>query len=323
MNINLDKLKNTNLILGMLAIILIIGFLVGFYSSSILFESDPETPYFSLNSNSSDKTVILPATTELAVSEGWAGQRLCLPGRGKFATKENEPYILSYTTTGELTSIYLISKNEMPPPWKSGENLVASGTELIDYQHWNLLVHFDNPLSSCKTLQSKNTAGYCDAFDCNLKGSGERATPTPYMSPTPTPQPSSIVQKVTVNLTSSKPLKLDSDSDPDEISKMIIDNANGDSANLANVLSGIVSSLQNTGYVSNTWIDNVSHKGIKGNLKSDLLQGLVSDVPSSTDVNLTIWITDDHHIKRLKIEGALSTSDSSDSTRTFEISEVE
>ena len=92
MNINLDKLKNTKIILGMLAIILIIGFLVGFYSSSILFESDPETPYFSLNSNSSDKTVILPATTELAVSEGWAGQRLCLPGRGKFATKENEPW---------------------------------------------------------------------------------------------------------------------------------------------------------------------------------------------------------------------------------------
>ena len=323
MNINLDKLKNTKFILGILAIILIIGFLVGFYSSSILFESDPEIPYFALNSGSSDKTVILPATAEHAVTEGWTGQSLCLPGRGKFATKENEPYILSYTTAGDLTSIYLISTDEMPLPWRQGENLVASGTELIDYQHWNLLVHFDNPLSSCKTLQSKNTAGYCDAFDCNLKGSGERATPTPYMSPTPTPQPSSIVQKVTANLTSSKPLKLDPNSDPDEISKMIINNANGDSANLANVLSGIVSSLQNTEYVSNTWIDNVSHKGIKGTVNSDLLQGLVSDVPSSTDLNFTIWITDDHHIKRLKIEGALSTSDSSDSTRTFEISEIE
>ena len=323
MNINLDKLKNTKIILGILAIILIIGFLVGFYSSSILFESDPEIPYFALNSDSSDKTVILPTTAELALSEGWAGQRLCLPGRGKFATKENEPYILSYTTTGELTSIYLISTDEMPPPWRQGDNLVASGAELIDYQHWNLLVHFDNPLSSCKTLQSKNTAGYCDAFDCNLKGSGERATPTPYISPTPTPQPSAILQKVTDNLTSSKPLKLDSGSDPDEISKMIINKATSESANLANVLSGIVSSLKNTEYGNNTWIENISHKGIKGTVKSDLLQGLVSDVPSSTDVNLTIWITDDHHIKRLKIEGALSTSDSSDSTRTFEISEVE
>ena len=323
MNINLDKLKNTKIILGILAIILIIGFAVGFYSSSALFESDPEIPYFSLNSDSSDKTVILPATTELAVTEGWTGQRLCLPGRGKFATKETTPYILTYNTAGQLTSIYLISKDEMPLPWRQGDNLVASGTELIDYQHWNLLVHFDNPLSSCKTLQSKNTAGYCDAFDCNLKGSGERATPTPYISPTPTPQASSIIQKITADLTSSKPLKLDSDSDPDEISKMIINNANGEPGNLANVLSGIVSSLQNTEYGSNTWIDNVSHKGIKGTVNSDLLQSLVPDVPSNTNVNLTIWITDDHHIKRLKIEGALSASDSSDSTRTFEISEVE
>ena len=323
MNINLDKLKNTKIILGTLAIILIIGVLVGFYSSSILFESNPEIPYFALNSDSSDKTVILPTTAELALSEGWAGQRLCLPGRGKFATKENEPYILSYTTTGELTSIYLISNDEMPLPWRQGDNLVASGTELIDYQHWNLLVHFDNPLSSCKTLQSKNTAGYCDAFDCNLKGSGERATPTPYISPTPTPQPSAILQKVTDNLTSSKPLKLDSGSDPDEISKMIINKATSESANLANVLSGIVSSLKNTEYESNTWIENISHKGIKGTVKSDLLQGLVSDVPSSTDLNFTIWITDDHHIKRLKIEGALNASDSKDSARTFELSEVE
>ena len=323
MNINLDKLKNTKIILGILAIILIIGVLVGFYSSSILFESDPEIPYFALNSDSSDKTVILPTTAELALSEGWEGQRLCLPGRGKFATKENEPYILSYTTTGELTSIYLISNDEMPLPWRQGDNLVASGTELIDYQHWNLLVHFDNPLSSCKTLQSKNTAGYCDAFDCNLKGSGERATPTPYISPTPTPQPSAILQKVTDNLTSSKPLKLDSGSDPDEISKMIINKATSESANLANVLSGIVSSLKNTEYESNTWIENISHKGIKGTVKSDLLQGLAPDVPTSTDTDLTIWITDDYHIKRLKIEGPLSASDSKDSARTFEISEVE
>ena len=323
MNINVDKLKNTKIILGILAIILIIGVLVGFYSSSILFESNPEIPYFALNSDSSDKTVILPTTAELALSEGWAGQRLCLPGRGKFATKENEPYILSYTTTGELTSIYLISNDEMPLPWRQGDNLVASGTELIDYQHWNLLVHFDNPLSSCKTLQSKNTAGYCDAFDCNLKGSGERATPTPYISPTPTPQPSAILQKVTDNLTSSKPLKLSSTSDTDEISKTIINNANGESGNLANALSSIVSNLQNTEYGNNTWIENISHKGIKGTVKSNLLQGLAPDVPTSTDTDLTIWITDDYHIKRLKIEGPLSASDSKDSARTFEISEVE
>jgi hypothetical protein len=323
MNINLDKLKNTKIVLGILSIILIIGVLVGFYSSSILFEPDLQAPYFSLNSESLDKAVILPATSELAVAEGWSGQRLCLPGRGKFATKENEPYILSYTTNGELTSIYLISNDEMPLPWRQGDNLVASGTELIDYEHWNLLIHFANPLSSCKTLQSKNTAGYCDAFDCNLKGSGERATPTPYMSPTPTPQASSIVQKVTDNLTSSKRLKLSSTSDTDEISKTIINNANAAPGNLANILSGIVSGLENTEYGSNTWIDNVSHKGIKGIVNGDLLQDLVPDASSTADVNLTIWVTDDYQMKRIKIEGPLSKSDSKDSARTFEISEAE
>ena len=323
MNINVDKLKNTKVIIGIIAIILIIGFVVGLYSSRILLKSEPEASYFALNSGSSDNAFILPTTSELAVAEGWEGQGLCIPGRGKFATKETTPYILTYNTAGQLTSIYLISKDEMPLPWKLGENLLASGVELVDYQHWNLLVHFDNPLSACKTLQSKNTTGYCDPIQCDLRGSGERATPTPYISPTPTPQPSAILQKVTDNLTSSKPLKLDSGSDPDEISKMIINKATSESANLANVLSGIVSSLKNTEYESNTWIENISHKGIKGTVKSDLLQGLVSDVPSSTDLNFTIWITDEHHIKRLKIEGALSASDSKDSARTFEISEVE
>ena len=197
MNIILDKLQNTKVILGILAIILVIGFVVGLYSSRSLFKSDPEPSYFALNSGSSENAVILPTTTELAVAEGWEGQGLCLPGRGHFAAKENTPYILSYNTAGQLTSIYLISNDEMPLPWRIGENLMASGTELVDYQHWNILVHFDNPLSSCKTLQSKNTSGYCDPFDCNLKGSGERATPTPYMSPTPTPQASFILQKVT------------------------------------------------------------------------------------------------------------------------------
>ena len=133
----------------------------------------------------------------------------------------------------------------------------------------------------------------------------------------------SIIQKITANLTSSNPLKFDSDSDPDEISKMIINNANGEPGNLANVLSGIVSSLQNTEYGSNTWIDNVSHKGIKGIVSGDLLQDLLPDAPSTAEVNITIWVTDDYQMKRLKIEGPLSTSDSKDSARIFEVSEVE
>lgn len=323
MNINLGKLNNIKVILGILAIILIIGFVVGFYSAKTLSKSEPEASYFGLNSGNSENALKLPTTSELAVAEGWEGQGLCIPGRGKFATKESIPYILTYNTAGQLTSIYLISKGEMPPPWKSGENLIASGIEIVDYKHWNLLVHFDNPLSACKTLQSKNTSGYCDPIQCDLRGSGERATPTPYISPTPTPQASTILQKVTVSLTSSKTLKLESSSSLDEISETIINNATNESTNLANILSKIVSGMKNTAYDSNTWIDNVSHKGIKGTVNSDLLQDLVPNVDSGTDLNITIWITDTHQIKRFKIEGALNTSDPNDSARTFEISEVE
>ena len=323
MNINLDKLNNTKVILGILAIILIIGFVVGIYSARILSKSDPEISYFALNSGTPENEFQLPTTTELAVAEGWEGQGLCIPGRGKFATKETTPYILTYNTAGQLTSIYLISKDEMPAPWKSGENLIASGIEIVDYQHWNLLIHFDNPLSACKTLQSKNTSGYCDPIQCDLRGSGERATPTPYISPTPTPQASVTVQKITESLKSSNLLKIDSNSDPDEISEVIINNAATNTTELTKLLSGIVSGLKNTEYVSNTWIDNVSHKGIKGIVSGDLLQDLVPDAPSTAEVNITIWVTDDYQMKRLKIEGPLSTSDSKDSARIFEVSEVE
>ena len=92
---------------------------------------------------------------------------------------------------------------------------------------------------------------------------------------------------------------------------------------MANILSGIVSGLENTEYGSNTWIDNVSHKGIKGIVNGDLLQDLVPDASSTADVNLTIWVTDDYQMKRIKIEGPLSKSDSKDYARTFEISEAE
>ena len=54
-----------------------------------------------------------------------------------------------------------------------------------------------------------------------------------------------------------------------------------------------------------------------------MLQDLVPDASSTADVNLTIWVTDDYQMKRIKIEGPLSKSDSKDSARTFEISEAE
>ena len=73
MNINLDKLNNTKVILGILAIILIIGFVVGIYSARILSKSDPEISYFALNSGTPENEFQLPLyswTPSIAISQG-------------------------------------------------------------------------------------------------------------------------------------------------------------------------------------------------------------------------------------------------------------
>ena len=84
-------------------------------------------------------------------------------------------------------------------------------------------------------------------------------------------------------------------------------------------LTQVINSLETISYASNTWINNVSYKGISGTTKSENLKDLVPDTVNGRSVKVTVWVTEDRIIKRLRVDGALTDSDTDQSKRTLDI----
>ena len=81
----------------------------------------------------------------------------------------------------------------------------------------------------------------------------------------------------------------------------------------------IISNLENVEYVSSTWIDNVSYKGVSGSYTA---QGLTTLVPGAVDGNVikvSAWVSDEGDLRRIRLEGALTSDDSASAVRTFDI----
>ena len=72
-------------------------------------------------------------------------------------------------------------------------------------------------------------------------------------------------------------------------------------------------------YSSNTWIDNVQYQGITGTIDSGEFGILVPDSTTGNKADLTIWVSADSNLKRLKITGPLTTNDPQDAVRTVDI----
>ena len=96
----------------------------------------------------------LPGTAPHAIATGWKDPVYCATGRGRFFQKspagEGEPFFLLYNRADELIGLYLYSRSEMPPPWvRHDELLGGGGLKLIDFDHWSLLVYFQDSTLAC------------------------------------------------------------------------------------------------------------------------------------------------------------------------------
>ncbi len=96
----------------------------------------------------------LPLTAAEAVADGWTDPIFCSAGRGRYFQKgpagEGEPFFLMYNGDDELIGMYQFSKSEMPTPWKRLDELRGGGgLTLIDFEHWGLLVYFQDPTRAC------------------------------------------------------------------------------------------------------------------------------------------------------------------------------
>ncbi len=304
--------KNLYLVISVvaLAIGLLIGFLYGNITDTQIEESHITISTGESNSINQEK---LPLLVNEAANNNWERFVLCTAGRGEYLTNSNMPYLLNYTSSGELASIYFVSTIEQPAPWRYVEDLTPNEMNLVDYEHWSFIIHFQDPLNFCKSGERDRAAasGYA--------GQGYKSTPTPFMSPTPTPQPSNIIDDVLALLSESNSIGFKVTTVPDGIPVISDEDIKSSSESLPSTLANIIKNIQEAKYGSSSWINNISHKSIVGTADSSLLNTLIPNVLSNKTAEVTVWLTDDNSLKRIQIKGILTESDTEQSTRTFDI----
>ena len=305
--------KTLYLIVGIGTVIL--GLLIGFFYGNI---TDTEIQQSNITISSGTSNSInqetLPLLVDQAANNNWERFVLCIAGRGEYLANADKPYLLNYSSAGELSSIYFISTVEQPEPWKYAEDLTPNEMNLVDYEHWSFIIHFQDPLNFCKSGERDRAAA------SGYEGQGYKSTPTPFMSPTPTPPPISTIDNVISSLIESNSIIFNTISiDPACISVISDTEAKSKSESLPTSLMNIIKNLQGIEYGSNSWINNVSHKSITGTVDSSLLKLLIPNSLSDKTGSVTIWLTDDDSLKRIQIKGILTETDNEDSTRTFDI----
>ena len=311
-----EMLLTKKLYIGAGAVLMAFGLLIGFLYGNIT-DAEIQKLHITLSNNNANlaelKQEPVPLDLNAAVATNWERYVLCIAGRGEYLTNPNKPYLLNYTSAGELASIYVISTSEQPSPWRYTEELTPNEMNLVEYEHWSLIVHFQNPLNFCKSGERDRAAasGYA--------GQGYKSTPTPFMSPTPTPAPSDIIENIASKLSALTSVTLEVTTDPEGISVISEINAKTNSESLPKTFAEIIKNLKDAGYGNNSWINNISHKSLTGNIDSSTVKTLVPDASANKSVTLTIWITDDNNLKRMQLKGALSDTDNNESTRTFDL----
>ena len=96
----------------------------------------------------------LPLMAAEAVAAGWTDPIFCSVGRGRYFLKgaagEGDPFALMYNGDDQLIGMYLFSKTEMPTPWKQLDELRGGGgLAVVDFEHWGLLVYYQDPTRAC------------------------------------------------------------------------------------------------------------------------------------------------------------------------------
>ncbi len=267
---------------------------------------------FNPASPTSIPSYLIPDTAALAIEQGWVDQAYCSQGRGKYFTKADEDYLLMYNSAGIPIGIYQKSLESMNLPWRKIPKLVGGGgLDVITEEHYGMFIFFGDNIRACKSGEAAAGSG----SPYGGPASAARSTPTAYVEPTATPLPSDLLTNVATQLGSVSNLKVIVTTDPENISVA----SDADISDKAPAFSDIISNLTDVGYASNTWIDNVSYKGVSG---SYTVKGIDALVPGAVDGNVikvSAWVSDEGVLRRVRLEGALTSDDSSSAIRTFDI----
>ena len=267
-------------------------------------------------SPSSIPSYSIPDTAALAIEQGWTDQAYCSQGRGKYFVNSDTDYLLMYNSAGTPIGIYQQSLEPMDLPWRKISKLVGGGgLDVITEEHYGMFIYFGDNIRACKTGEA--AAGSGSPYGGPL--SAARSTPTPYVEPTATPMPSDLVTDAVTQLGKETSLTVTITTDPANISAASDSDIKDKASELPKLFADIVGNITDIKYASNTWIDNVSYKGVSGTYTA---QGLSTLVPGAVDGNvikISAWVSDEGVLRRIRLEGALTSDDSARAIRTFDI----
>ena len=237
----------------------------------------------------------IPLSTVNAVGAGWIDPTLCSPGRGRYFTKaDSSNLIVLYNNDEHVAGVYLSSDTEMPEPWRKIDSLKGGGgIELIGKEHWGLYAYFNDPIQACKTSDSKSigTGG--------IHSQGAKAVRSEYQ-PTPTPTTILGVAEILIKISES----ISSDSRTFTVMNAT-DQTNITTGIKASQVGGLISNLGNAEEGTSKWIDNISHRGISGDLESTNIAEILTSAESD-NLKVSLWVNDDNQVNFIEITGIIT-----------------
>jgi len=167
----------------------------------------------------------------------------------------------------------------------------GGGLELIDKEHWGLYAFFNDSLKACERPDASTS--HTQSF------LGPHAVRTEY-EPTPTPDTKlGVSESLEKSLTS-----ISSDSRTFAItnaSEQTIISTNIKSSQIHEFLSGI----NNVQEGNSKWIDNVSHRGLTGDMNASYLLNIL-DSSEGDSLKVSLWINDGNQINFIEITGTIT-----------------
>ena len=236
----------------------------------------------------------LPYTGADAVELGLQDPILCSFGRGKFYLSDeyykDSEYLIVYNYEDKISGLYLFTENVMPKPWlKLDELRGGGGLPVVAKEHYGLFVLFRDPNDSCK-------------------GSGKSSPQSPvYQRGTRTEYEATPTPTVTIMINETFDSALKSLNEDFRTFNLLVETDNKELATgiKPSKLHSFLSGLSNIHEDSSKWINNVSHRGIYGEVDSSQISNLVDGSGSGT-VTVNLWINKENIINAVTIEGTLN-----------------
>jgi hypothetical protein len=87
-------------------------------------------------------------------------------------------------------------------------------------------------------------------------------------------------------------------------------------------VSGLAKGIQDPTEAENQWIDNRPHRGISGTVSGSLVARLITSAAPDSTALLTLYLSEDGLVRRIRIEGPLAPGEPPESVRVLDLTDL-